>query len=370
MTIHLSHKLSIRGLITLFIGLTFLLAGGCSQQSTVPNQRSESTDRPGWVLEPEVNYPASQYLTGIGEGNSLTEAKNAARGELAKIFRQRINVDETLDEQIKEVVDKNQRTFREETNLNTRIRVQSDQELMGVTIAQSECVRPNGSETCYALAVLNRSEARRTYRAELDSTLTGAQNLYRQSRELDRARRKLRYLGTAELLLRRADQLGKKLRILGGQPPEIRPSRSTLQEDRRAILQTLPVYVEEPTVPDKLDGGKFDKNLRSWVQDRFSSLGFPVQHSGEAPVAFRVRIDHGISSIDLGRPGLVTLNSQTSITVVDETVNKTLLNWEATHRTTALNRKQAHARAVNRLENGLDDEFVPKLERKLMRLDD
>jgi len=47
--------------------------------------------RPDWVDGDSIQYPSSQYLTGVGYGPDRKSAEDKARAEIAKIFFNKID---------------------------------------------------------------------------------------------------------------------------------------------------------------------------------------------------------------------------------------------------------------------------------------
>ena len=58
-----------------------LFLAGCASQHAEP---------PAWILNPQSTYPAAQYLSAVGEGDSRRAAENNAAAGLSRIFESQI----------------------------------------------------------------------------------------------------------------------------------------------------------------------------------------------------------------------------------------------------------------------------------------
>ncbi|MDE2235637.1 MAG: LPP20 family lipoprotein [Gammaproteobacteria bacterium] len=123
------------------------LLAACSQSPKPGTQ-------PPWIMGSDAKYPASAYLLGRGQGDSLAVARDRARADLAKIF----SVD--VSEQTKDVASFTQEstgptknTLDVSRNLSTR----TNEMLRGVEIG--ETWQDPATQEYYALAVLSRPKA-------------------------------------------------------------------------------------------------------------------------------------------------------------------------------------------------------------------
>lgn len=135
-------KQAMLGLLTLI-----LVAAGCAHTPSPP----PSPAKPDWVQGSSARYSSRLYLTGVGVGTNRRQAEDAARSEIAKVFKVRI-LASTLDWMKSETLPGQKEAFAQQVEALTTTSV--DQVLEGTAIAELWEDRERG--TVYALAVLDR----------------------------------------------------------------------------------------------------------------------------------------------------------------------------------------------------------------------
>jgi len=143
--------------ITLILALIALITlGGCGGKSAVV------PGGPDWLDGTSAKYPNTLYIVGTGQSQSLDDAKNRARAEVAKVFE--VAISEQSQDNMKYVSDANGSELTQQVERNTNSR--TDKMLRGVEIADT-WFDPK-SHQHYALAVLNRGRSARALRQEVD----------------------------------------------------------------------------------------------------------------------------------------------------------------------------------------------------------
>jgi len=141
--------------------------------------RAES--KPEWVknLGKTPDYPGARYIVGFGEsaggqerGERLESAKNAARADIAKQVQ--VNV-ESLTLQKEQYA-----SGKEDVFLKTLSRSTANLRLDGIRVAETWCTKKG--DRCCALAVLDKTEAARGLRAEIESLAREAGDLCGKAR--------------------------------------------------------------------------------------------------------------------------------------------------------------------------------------------
>ncbi|HHM05015.1 MAG TPA: hypothetical protein ENJ19_04640 [Gammaproteobacteria bacterium] len=115
---------------------------------------TKTTGRPGWVDGGPGRYSAGLYLTGVGSGDTLDEAQDRARADLAKIFRVEVREESRFVERVERP---SQGATRHSSAASSSVRTRTEGVLSGVTIAESWHDR--AARRYYALAVLERRKA-------------------------------------------------------------------------------------------------------------------------------------------------------------------------------------------------------------------
>ncbi len=122
--------------------------------------------QPRWIDNASSNYPEDQYLTATASASELQRAKDRALSNLSKIFEARIREQSTTlsNTEVKQEHAKEQ--FTRSHKLFQKIQISTDKIINGARIA--ETWRDNKLHLYYALAVLDRNQASRNLRQEID----------------------------------------------------------------------------------------------------------------------------------------------------------------------------------------------------------
>ena len=148
-----------------------LLGGGCATSPMVKGKR------PSWMDNPQSKYPLRYYIVAVGEGDTLDDAQSVAVGNLAKVFRSDVSVDETLRERYVELMGK-QNSYQERTEFDRNVRVQSGLSLVNVQYADSYT---DETGRVYVLAFINRAQTAKIYATRLDENDTRTRYFVDQS---------------------------------------------------------------------------------------------------------------------------------------------------------------------------------------------
>ena len=114
--------------------------------------------RPDWVDGDSIQYPSSQYLTGIGYGPDRKSAEDKARAEIAKIFFSKIDSRTSSYQEYLQTTSKGKSRTEETFTIDEITKVSTQKVLSGVRIShvyQEKGPRP----ISYALAVLDRDQS-------------------------------------------------------------------------------------------------------------------------------------------------------------------------------------------------------------------
>lgn len=147
-------------------------------EDTAPKQ--VSGNRQDWMDGIRRSYPATQYLTGVGFGESRREAEDNARTEIAKIFVSHVNASTKISQEYLEVVSQGKGDESSRTHVSDMVEVSTQKVLTGVRIV--EVFRQTQPEPAsYALAVMDRQqtmtilkEKLHNYDQEIQSLMTKA----------------------------------------------------------------------------------------------------------------------------------------------------------------------------------------------------
>jgi hypothetical protein len=144
------------------------------QRDTVEVKRGK---RPDWVDGESIQYPPSQYLTGVGYAPDRKSAEDKARAEIAKIFYSKIDSRTRSYQDYLQTTSKGKARTEETVSIDEITKVSTQKVLSGVRI--SNVYQDTGQESLfYALAVLDRDQSAMILRdkiQELDQGIEGLQ---------------------------------------------------------------------------------------------------------------------------------------------------------------------------------------------------
>ena len=124
-------------------------------------------ERPDWIDGSSKQFPASQYLLGVGQSHSPAQARDLARADLAKVFQVAIQ-EQSSDTEVATITATDQHIEHSlEQKVSRHIVTQTDRVMQGVQIGQTWT--DPASQQVYALALLNRIQAGEIFRQDINS---------------------------------------------------------------------------------------------------------------------------------------------------------------------------------------------------------
>ena len=139
----------------------------CNTGGKIKSASASSDRKPGWISGENADYPSRLYITGTGSASSLEVAKNRARANLSKVFEAKIKAQTESMEDIKTKIRNGKETFTKDINVLEKINISTDEVLEGTRIA--ETWKDKSVFEYYALAVLERSQAGKNIRQQIDA---------------------------------------------------------------------------------------------------------------------------------------------------------------------------------------------------------
>jgi hypothetical protein len=154
---------SIAGMMGRLTGALVVLAvtASCSTPTEPRVASPVAVNRvPDWVTNPGRRYPAAHYLAAVGSGDSRRAAEDNAVAGLARIFESKIDAEETLVEQYRELMGSSGNRFEARSAMDQRVRIRARQELLNVQFG--ECaIDPMGR--AYIIAFMERRPTSAVY---------------------------------------------------------------------------------------------------------------------------------------------------------------------------------------------------------------
>ena len=317
-----------------------LVSCGSSPERDVAQQ-------PAWINGNSKQYSDRVYVLGVGEADTLQDAKGRARAEIAKIFQ--VSIHETsIDSQSFQAESNSKGTSVEQASeISRTIRATSDQVLEGVELAQS-WTDPD-TQRVYALAVLPRAKATlllRTQIAELDRELNAKLVSAQSANSLIT---KIKAASSAVEIQRQRAVVNKQLMIVSNsaQGVDSKVSLAKLEADRQALLARVTIQTSAV--------GVSRREIRETLANTLSNAGFTVVNEGE------YRITTTLNSRPLpAQGGWYSHRSVLSVAVMDRQGQR-LGGYDWSYKPSATQRQLADARVTGMARSHIETELVPRL---------
>jgi hypothetical protein len=125
---------------------------------------------PGWFLDKELEYPASQYIAATGEGKTRAGAETAAVAGVSLFFNTKTEIRNEAIREFNESVINNTTDFSQKTYISENAVIRSEEEFLGIRFA-SPWFDPQ-RQTWTALAYINRREAAGIYDSRINTNIS------------------------------------------------------------------------------------------------------------------------------------------------------------------------------------------------------
>jgi len=306
---------------------------------------------PGRPAAPAVEtvaprLPPDRYLSAAGAGDTREAAERAAAGNLAKIFRARITVEDRLIERSRELLGDRRNALTVETDFTKDVTIESGLTLHNVRYTEPAADR-SGRVT--VTAYLDRRETAQVYLARLRAGDARVRAFVEQANASGDPVRRFAYLNAASAISAANGAMVEQLTtILGGAAPPFVPWLAPDEVARRtaeaAAAVRCGVAVEgEPRVA-------------AAVQETLTGLGFTVG----APPVLTVGVKVVLEPTDLGRTDAVFVRYDAVLRVTDAGGAEIVTVVEK-GREGHVTAPEARARAIRTLSEKLRGRFRDRL---------
>lgn len=227
---------------------------------------------PAWVSMPSKVYPTSEYITGLGYGQSEDQAEISAIENLASVFGQNIQSLSTATRHIAQV----QGTVKAMTDFDARFsekiqRTVSIEDLIGVRIAE----RCFDGKKYYALAVMNKQEAGTMLVSTIKSNNAQIASLLSYDSDDEYSFSTYAQLDIARETAALNEALLKRLDVVNSQKAaELRPnckSEIEIKKKMTEISKQIPICI-------KIEGDSSSNQVRRSLSKMLSSNGFKTSN--------------------------------------------------------------------------------------------
>jgi hypothetical protein len=302
--------------------------------------------KPDWISGDSLDYPRHMVLSGVGSADDRATAEDRARAELARIFSTRV-VSTTS-------------SYAEETSRSAGGRSDSarvnavsdatassaDKVLEGVVI--SATWQDPATHVVYALATLDRRQARARLEAGLEAIEAKLRPLAREVKAEDRmaaARAALRY----RALAKRRDPVVADLRVVTGDAVAAAPENP----DVAKALGRLVVVVDARQAPGPLGVAVTRALLASGISAR------PL--ADDAPADVEARVEATTENLGL-KDGWTWARCEATVTVTERGTGRAWARLRDSERQAATQPAEAPGRAVKALAARIESALPGELE--------
>ncbi len=316
--------------------------------------RVQKGKRPEWVDGESIQYPSSQYLTGVGFDADRTSAEDKARSEISKIFMSKIDSKTRSYEEYLQTTSKGKAKTEQAISIEEITKVSTQKVLSGVRIAS--VYKETGEQPLfYALAVLDRGQSARILTDKINALDREIQDLVSRSEAQGDMLVTIKYLTQAieKHILREA--YDAELRIVSDSGRGIYPP---------IHFAKITHKLESMLLRDFLIGVSVKGNRADEVKDALlqglNQQGFAISEDlNRAQVLVRGTVE--IKPLERGASEWKYVQWRTHFDMVDKKGGAVFGSVNQAGREGHLNLPQAENRAVRKIQKALTTEIAQKM---------
>ena len=310
--------------------------------------------KPEWVDGESIQYPSSQYLTGVGFDAERTSAEDKARSEISKIFMSKIDSKTRSYEEYLQTTSRGKAKTEQAISIEEITKVSTQKVLSGVRIAS--VYKETGQQPLfYALAVLDRGQSARILTDKIHALDREIQDLVRRSETQGDMLVTVKYLTQAieKHILREA--YDAELRIVSDSGRGIYPPIHFAQITHRLESMLLRDFL----IGVSVKGSRADEVKDALLQG-LNQQGFAISENlNRAQVLVRGTVE--IKPLDRGTSEWKYVQWRTHFDMVDKKGGAVFGSVNKTGREGHLNLPQAENRAVRKIQKALTTEIAQKM---------
>ncbi len=249
-----------------------LLFSGCATKPTQPD----------WISGDSETYKSSQYLLGRGQASTQEDAKDRARGDLAKIFQVAVAVSsEDIQSYRSPTAPGGEGQY--ESQASRSISTRTEQIVRGIQIA--EIWQDPATKTYYALATLPRLQTAASLRQQINQLDDATKTYVEQSRNNSDLFLKIAAANHALEAQEERESLQKSLQVVDitGRGVDPQWSSAKLKADLDAL--TKRVRIAAQVAPDSPAG------FAQVVSGALAQAGFMIETGQNPDFTLQARID-------------------------------------------------------------------------------
>lgn len=305
---------------------------------------------PEWVTAPSAAYPAAEYFSATGEGESRDEAEINAIRSLSAVFGQSLSGSAAAERKLTQSVSGENSVYTQDSSISQNtLRVISQEDLIGIEV--KEFFEDSKKNKWYSLAVMDKAKAADLYAALIDRKNGEIDSLLEKARKEGATFRAYRQIYSAAGIADGNDADIARLTVIsperGARLREKSYSKADLLAAAAELAKKIPVRIE--------DGAETGGRVAAAFAAVFGEYGFATVSDGGARYSVSGGADfYESDSLDGSR---VNVNYSAVYYLTDTQTGEKLLPFEAKGRGQHVDRRRAHDAALKNLEKKIAAEF-------------
>jgi hypothetical protein len=299
---------------------------------------------PGWFLDLNSEYPDSEYLAVVGEGDTRRDAESDAAGALTRIFKTEIKVDTTSIMRYHELDSGTESSAEVEREMEKEVTLGAEQTLFNVKYSDPFT---DSRARVHVVGYIDRKETGRIYREKIDKNSTRIVSFMEQEQKNDGLITKYAFMDAAMLFGKNNEVLLEQLMIIhpvSKKMIELPYNIDELSERHSAIAKQMvfDVYVENDN----------ENKVTDIVKNVLSEQGFSIGADGKLSVTGEVKIEPVQLDNDYEN-----IRWYLTLDMRDEH-GTILVSFNKNQRETAINENEAIARGYREMAKNIEDKFM------------
>jgi hypothetical protein len=310
--------------------------------------------RPDWVDGDSIQYPSSQYLTGVGYGPDRKSSEDKARAEIAKIFFSKIDSRTRSYQEYLQTTSKGKSRIEETSSIEEITKVSTQKVLSGVRI--SHVYQEAGPEPLfYSLAVLDRDQSTKILRDKIQQLDQDIKELLIRAEGEEDTLAKVKYLKQSmqKHILREA--YDAELRIVS--PSGTGISSPIHFAEIKSGLESI--LLRDFLIGVSVKGSRAEEIQEALVQG-LNQQGFSIgEDLGRVNVLVRGSVE--IKAVERGTPEWKYVQWRAHFDLVDKGGGSVFGSVNKTGREGHLSLSQAQDRAVRKIRKALTTKIAEEM---------
>jgi hypothetical protein len=254
-----------RTLITPLLFITVLISACASHPVT---------DRPDWIDVGSKRYPAELYLSGQGSADTLDDAKDRARADLAKQFEVAIDEHGRQEQQYRKKQKGEESRESLQQSVSRQLITRTTRTVQGIEIADNW--QDEATHKYYTLAVLSKQKARQQFTQQIDGLDQQTLQRLKQAEDEKDALRKTALIQQAIDIQQQRTAVQSALQVVDASGRGI-PAKYSLGE----LLRTRDTLIGRIALAPATEG-IMAQRLQPLLSGNTATAGFKVAEAGQS----------------------------------------------------------------------------------------